>query len=128
MVGGTSLRGEVAVVGAKNGALKLMAGALLAVGTTRLTNVPAIVDVTIMAELLRRLGCTVDYDAGALAAAGTPVLVVHGTDDEVVIVQQGRSAARYLERHGVAVRYVEPPGGHHLGPEAVDELGRWLDG
>ena len=49
--------GEVRVVGAKNSALKLMAGALLAVGRTRLTNVPDIVDVTIMAELLRRLGC-----------------------------------------------------------------------
>ena len=50
VVGGVSLRGEVSVVGAKNSALKLMAGALLAVGKTRLTNVPAILDVTIMAE------------------------------------------------------------------------------
>ena len=49
VVGGTSLRGEVSVVGAKNSALKLMAGALLAVGRTRLSNVPAILDVTIMA-------------------------------------------------------------------------------
>jgi UDP-N-acetylglucosamine enolpyruvyl transferase len=65
VVGGTSLRGEVSVVGAKNSALKLMAGALLAVGRTRLTNVPAILDVTIMAELLRRLGCIVDYDAAS---------------------------------------------------------------
>ena len=43
--------------GAKNSALKLMAVALLAVGPdARCRNVPAIVDVTIMAELLRRLG------------------------------------------------------------------------
>ena len=62
VVGGTSLRGRVPVVGAKNSALKLMAGALLAVGRTRLTNVPRIVDVTIMAELLRRLGVRVDHD------------------------------------------------------------------
>ena len=54
--------GEVAVVGAKNSALKLMAVALLAAGRTTLTNVPAIADVAIMAELLRRLGVTVDYD------------------------------------------------------------------
>ena len=70
----------------------------------------------------------IDYDAAALAAGGTVALVVHGADDEVVPVQQGRSAARYLERHGVAIRYVELPGGHHLGAPAVAELAGWLDG
>jgi hypothetical protein len=42
VVGGANLVGEVAVVGAKNSALKLMAVALLAVGRSTLTNVPAI--------------------------------------------------------------------------------------
>jgi phospholipase/carboxylesterase len=69
----------------------------------------------------------VTYDAAALAAGGTRVLVVHGADDDIVPVQQGRSAARYLERHGVAVQYVEQPGGHHLGAGAVSELARWVD-
>lgn len=68
------------------------------------------------------------YDALALASGGTRVLVVHGADDDVVAVQQGRSAARYLERQGVSVRYVELPGGHHLGTEAVDQVARWLEG
>ena len=40
---------------------------------------------------------------GRLAAAGTRVLVVASIRDEVVLVQQGRSAARYLERGGVDV-------------------------
>jgi phospholipase/carboxylesterase len=69
----------------------------------------------------------VTYDATALAAGGTRALVIHGADDEVVAVQQGRSAARYLERHGVTTRYVELPGGHHLGPDALAELAAWLD-
>jgi len=55
--GGEYLAGEVAVPGAKNSVLKLMAAALLAPGTSTLTNVPDIEDVTIMSELLRRLGC-----------------------------------------------------------------------
>lgn len=50
------LHGEVAVPGAKNSALKLMAGALLADGTTHLTNVPQIADVAIMGELLGAIG------------------------------------------------------------------------
>jgi len=75
VVGGTSLTGEVSVVGAKNSALKLMAGSLLAVGKTRLSNVPAIIDVTIMAELLRRLGCLVDYDADRGVVTAAPAAV-----------------------------------------------------
>src|SRR5262249_38421624 len=59
VVGGTRLHGEVSVVGAKNSALKLMAAALLAPGRSTLTNVPLITDIAIMAEVLRRLGCTV---------------------------------------------------------------------
>jgi UDP-N-acetylglucosamine 1-carboxyvinyltransferase len=62
VVGGARLAGDVTVVGAKNSALKLMAAALLAQGRTVLTNVPRITDIAIMAELLRRLGCTVTMD------------------------------------------------------------------
>src|SRR6478735_9277489 len=85
VVGGASLRGEVAVVGAKNSALKLMAAALLASGRTRLTNMPAILDVTIMAELLRRLGCEVDYDADAgVVEIDVPQVIGHRADYDLV--------------------------------------------
>ncbi|MET3960727.1 UDP-N-acetylglucosamine 1-carboxyvinyltransferase [Marmoricola sp. OAE513] len=56
------LEGTVHVGGAKNSALKLMAASLLAPGISTIHNVPDILDVTVMAELLRRLGCTVDVD------------------------------------------------------------------
>jgi UDP-N-acetylglucosamine 1-carboxyvinyltransferase len=57
--GGARLAGEVPVTGAKNSVLKLMAAALLAEGTTTLTAVPDIVDVAIMKQVLRRLGCDI---------------------------------------------------------------------
>src|SRR6185312_11030857 len=63
VVGGARLAGEVGVVGAKNSVLKLMAAALLAPGQTTLSNLPAISDVTIMHELLGRLGCQVSESA-----------------------------------------------------------------
>lgn len=56
------LSGEVAVSGAKNSALKLMAACILTEGTSELTNVPGIVDVSIMAELLEGIGLTVAVD------------------------------------------------------------------
>jgi UDP-N-acetylglucosamine 1-carboxyvinyltransferase len=58
--GGARLSGTVDVVGAKNSVLKLMAAALLAEGTTTITNCPEILDVPLMADVLRSLGCTVD--------------------------------------------------------------------
>ncbi|MET8651171.1 MULTISPECIES: UDP-N-acetylglucosamine 1-carboxyvinyltransferase [Nocardia] len=59
VTGGNRLVGEVAVGGAKNSVLKLMAAALLAEGTSRITNCPDILDVPLMAEVLRGLGCEV---------------------------------------------------------------------
>ncbi len=56
------LHGEVVVPGAKNSVLKLMAASLLADGAYELTNVPAIVDVSIMADLLRAIGVRVWLD------------------------------------------------------------------
>ena len=62
MSGGARLQGTVDVVGAKNSVLKLMAAALLAEGTTTITNCPEILDVPLMADVLRSLGCTVEVD------------------------------------------------------------------
>jgi UDP-N-acetylglucosamine 1-carboxyvinyltransferase len=54
------LKGEVIVPGAKNSVLKLMAASLLVDGTTELSNVPRILDVAIMSELLRGIGLHID--------------------------------------------------------------------
>ncbi|MBM7776496.1 UDP-N-acetylglucosamine 1-carboxyvinyltransferase [Actinokineospora baliensis] len=77
--GGARLVGEVEVVGAKNSVLKLMAAALLAEGTTTLTNCPEILDVPLMGDVLRSLGCTVDID-GDLVRITTPAELNHRAD------------------------------------------------
>src|SRR5256884_812782 len=64
--GGARLSGEVAVAGAKNSALKLMAAALLATGESVISNVPRITDILIMSEVLRRLGCQVTFEGGTV--------------------------------------------------------------
>src|ERR1700681_4710409 len=62
VTGGSRLSGKVAVGGAKNSVLKLMAATLLAEGTSTITNCPDILDVPLMAEVLRGLGTTVELD------------------------------------------------------------------
>ncbi|MFT7840150.1 UDP-N-acetylglucosamine 1-carboxyvinyltransferase [Saccharothrix sp. BKS2] len=81
--GGARLVGEVDVVGAKNSVLKLMAAALLAEGTTTITNCPEILDVPLMADVLRSLGCEVDL-SGDVATITTPAELNHRADSEAM--------------------------------------------
>ena len=60
--GGTPLRGEVKIGGAKNSVLKLMAAALLAKGATKIYNVPDLTDVEIMLNVIAQLGAKTTYD------------------------------------------------------------------
>ena len=62
VLGGSSLRGDVYIHGAKNSVLKLMAVTLLAPGRSTIHNVPDIADVAMMADLLETLGCKVVRD------------------------------------------------------------------
>ena len=66
VTGGNRLSGEVSVGGAKNSVLKLMAASLLAEGTTTITNCPDILDVPLMAEVLRGLGANVELDGSVV--------------------------------------------------------------
>jgi len=67
------LTGTVTVGGAKNSVLKLMAAAIMAEGSYALTNVPDIVDVRIMSDLLAALGLQVELvPADGLDAGGVP--------------------------------------------------------
>lgn len=121
VVGGARLSGEVRVEGAKNSVLKLMAAALLAPGTTTITNVPNILDVSVMAELLRRLGCEVSHDVSADSLELTvPEELSHQADYDLVrrmrasICVLGPLIAR-CGRAEVAV-----PGGDAIGSRGLD--------
>lgn len=133
--GGARLEGEVTVVGAKNSALKLMAAALLARGRTRLSNIPRITDIAIMAEVLRRLGCQVDLSSVEPAGGQPPSsaggigveLAVDapeepGTDADYDLVRRLRASicvlGPLLARRGY-VR-VAHPGGDAIGSRGLD--------
>ena len=121
VVGGSRLSGEVAVTGAKNSVLKLMAAALLAPGRTTLSDVPEILDVEIMAELLRRLGCHVVHDAGAgTVSIDVPEALEHRADYD--LVRRMRASITVLgpllARCGVVD--VALPGGDNIGSRGLD--------
>ena len=121
VTGGHRLAGEVRVSGAKNSVLKLMATALLAPGVTTLTRVPDILDVDVMAELLRRLGCTVSHDiATETVIIDVPEAIEHRADYD--LVRQIRASICVLgplvTRTGAAE--VALPGGDSIGSRGLD--------
>ena len=59
ITGGNELRGSLAVQGAKNAVLPILAASLLGGGVTRLENCPQLRDVEASMEILRHLGCSV---------------------------------------------------------------------
>jgi UDP-N-acetylglucosamine 1-carboxyvinyltransferase len=61
--GGQPLHGSIAIGGAKNAALPLMAAALLTDGTLRLANVPHLADIATMINLLQQHGVDVAMQA-----------------------------------------------------------------
>lgn len=121
VVGGARLSGEVSVTGAKNSVLKLMAASLLAVGRTTLSNVPNILDVEIMAELLRRLGVavTLEHEAGTVTL---DVPEVVGVEADYELVRRMRASicvlGPLLARQGSA--RVALPGGDAIGSRGLD--------
>ncbi|MEY2974810.1 MAG: UDP-N-acetylglucosamine 1-carboxyvinyltransferase [Actinomycetota bacterium] len=114
------LSGRVVVPGAKNSVLKLMAAGLLTDGTCRVTNVPDIVDVSIMADLLTAIGLRVDRPSPnevVITNSGdiTPVAPADLTDR---IRASVNVLGPLLSRYG---RVVLPlPGGDDFGARPID--------
>ncbi|NEM05208.1 UDP-N-acetylglucosamine 1-carboxyvinyltransferase [Geodermatophilus normandii] len=126
VTGGTALTGRVRVTGAKNSALKLMAAALLAAGRTTIDEVPDILDVAIMSEVLRRLGCGVTYERSGKAGGGGRVVVDvpedPDTETDYDLVRKMRASISVLgplvARRGSA--RVALPGGDAIGSRGLD--------
>ena len=119
--GRTSVNGTLPVHGAKNSVLKLMAATLLAEGRSTITNVPEIQDVSIMAELLRRLGCQVDYDRAAhTVAIDVPEVLHHQADYDLVRAMRASISVLgpLTVRSGAAE--VAVPGGDAIGTRGLD--------
>ena len=125
MTGGARLAGRVRVTGAKNSALKLMAAALLAPGRSTIDEVPDILDVAIMSEVLRRLGCDVSYTRAPGTGGGRLEIEVPeqpSTETDYDLVRRMRASISVLgplvARCGSA--RVALPGGDAIGSRGLD--------
>lgn len=117
--GGGSLVGAVRVHGAKNSALKLMAAALLAEGTTIIDNVPLINDVPVMGEILEGVGAEVEVqgERATITVEGEPDH--HAPAAAVTRIRASISTlGPLLARTGRA--RLALPGGDRIGARGID--------
>ena len=118
--GDVPLAGRVTIAGSKNGALPLMAAAILADGPLTLSNVPDVRDVRTLAELLRQLGVRVEVkQPGVYECEVEDETRKEATYD---LVSEMRASVCVLgplvARRGGAL--VARPGGCSIGPRPID--------
>jgi len=121
ITGGTRLNGEVRISGAKNSALPLLAGTILASTPMTLTNVPDLHDIKTMMRILQHMGMTltkgengvVVVDANTLTQAVAPYELVKTMRASIFVL--GSLVTRFQEA------YVSLPGGCAIGTRPVDQ-------
>ncbi|MDR2195537.1 MAG: UDP-N-acetylglucosamine 1-carboxyvinyltransferase [Gallionellaceae bacterium] len=119
ITGGSPLRGEVRISGAKNAALPIMCAALLSDGDLRLSNMPDLHDIATMRKLLAQMGVTVASGEGELTLGGANVNKLEAPYDMVKTMRAsvlvlGPLVARFGEAR------VSLPGGCAIGSRPVD--------
>lgn len=121
--GGRPLVGTYPISGAKNAALPLMVSALLTPHLVTLHNVPANLDVAVLAALLQRLGCDMHWSANGTGLSVTICAdrVQPGRIDPTLVTRMrasvlllGASLARFGEAR------LPMPGGDAIGLRGVD--------
>ena len=117
--GGRPLYGSLAVHGAKNSVLPILAACLLAPGQSVIHNCPDLSDVAATLDILRLLGCradregdTVIIDATALSRWDIPEHLMREMRSSVIFL------GALLARLGTAE--LSYPGGCELGPRPID--------
>jgi len=117
--GGKRLFGTIAVHGAKNSVLPILAATLLTASQSVIHNCPDLSDVTASIAILEHLGCavkreadTITVDARALKRCDVPDHLMREMRSSVIFL------GAVLARTGEATMYC--PGGCELGPRPID--------
>src|SRR6266571_8962557 len=118
--GGRPLAGSVKAAGNKNGALPILAACLLTGEPVTLTNVPRILDVVTMLDLLADVGAEVEWLGSNELRVHAADLRTHELDEELCrrIRASFLLSGPLLSRLGRAA--VPPPGGDIIGRRRLD--------
>ncbi|MEG0571297.1 MAG: UDP-N-acetylglucosamine 1-carboxyvinyltransferase [Oscillospiraceae bacterium] len=117
--GGSRLKGEISIHGAKNSSLPILAATILDKGTTVLHNCPDLSDVDAAIKILIYLGCEVRREQNTLIIDSTNI---KNCDIPEHLMREMRSSVLFLG--AIISRCQEAnlfyPGGCELGPRPID--------
>lgn len=117
--GGKPLSGTVRIHGAKNAALPILAASLMAKGVTEIENVPDLLDIKVMLQILTALGCRAARHGDRVTLDATDIRTSHIPKD---LMTQMRSSiflmGPLLARTGEVQVY--QPGGCAIGTRRID--------
>lgn len=118
--GGTPIRGAVRAHGAKNAVLPLMAAALLTEDACVIENVPPILDIFVMIEVLRHLGAQVSLSSDGVLTIEAANICSRTTPEHLARRLRGSFLVMgpLLARFGQAS--APQPGGCRIGARPVD--------
>ena len=121
IVGGTPLRGEVTISGAKNAAVAIIPASLLVNGVSRIENVPDISDVRILLAILEDMGAKIAYPEAGVVEIDTTVVL--DKEPEEALVKKMRASyylmGALLGRKGKC--HVALPGGCNFANRPIDQ-------
>lgn len=121
ITGGTPLKGEVTISGAKNAAIAILPATLLINGTCTIENVPNISDVKISCKILEELGAKIDWiNDTTLTIDTTNITSTHAPLD---LTRKFRASYYLIGALLSRFKNVEVglPGGCNLGPRPIDQ-------
>ncbi len=121
IIGGTPLKGEVTVSGAKNAAVAILPATILVGGACRIENVPNISDVRILLDILSGMGAQITYETENTVTIDCSQ--VTSTCPDAGKVRKLRASyylmGALLGRHGKA--HVALPGGCNFASRPIDQ-------
>lgn len=119
--GGTVLKGEVTISGAKNAALGILAAAIMADEDVLIENIPNVSDTNVMLEAISEIGAEVErIDAHTVRINGSTINTLEVKDEYMRKIRAsyyfiGALLGRHHEAH------VPLPGGCEIGARPIDQ-------
>lgn len=121
IVGGTPMRGEVTISGAKNAAVAIIPASLLVRGVSRIENVPDISDVRILLSILEGMGAKITYPEHGVVQIDSSV--IDEVEPQPELVKKLRASyylmGALLGRRGHC--HVVLPGGCNFATRPIDQ-------
>ena len=124
VTGGNRLKGEIIPQGAKNEALQVISAVLLSKGKITISNIPDILDVNLLIELLQEMGVKTDRSSRHVCSFQADQVNVDYLNSETYRKKSGRLrgsvmlAGPLLARFKIA--FVPKPGGDKIGRRRLD--------